>query len=70
MVIDAATTYVHAGASIQQRIVGLGYLSVCGSASVWGDGVVPLPSAHLEGAPLLLGTLRKQWPCCWPHPES
>ena len=36
-------------ASITQKLVGLGYLQVCGEADVWGDGVVPLPSAHLEG---------------------
>ncbi|KAK9829466.1 hypothetical protein WJX72_006040 [[Myrmecia] bisecta] len=33
-----------------QRVVGAGYQSVCGDAEVWGDGVVPLPAAHLEGA--------------------
>lgn len=38
------------GASLQQVVVGLGYKQVCGEAEVWGDGVVPLPSAHLEGA--------------------
>jgi hypothetical protein len=25
-------------------------LQVCGDATAWGDGVVPVPSAHLEGA--------------------
>lgn len=35
--------------SFQQKIVGLGYQQVCGDCAVWGDGVVPLPSAHLEG---------------------
>lgn len=34
----------------QQRVVGAGYKQVCGDATVWGDGVVPEPSAHLEGA--------------------
>eukprot|EP00892_Ulva_mutabilis_P010479 jgi/Ulvmu1/7803/UM004_0032.1 len=34
----------------QQRIAGAGYKQVCGSADVWGDGIVPVPSAHLEGA--------------------
>ncbi|GAB4813785.1 hypothetical protein N2152v2_000831 [Parachlorella kessleri] len=34
----------------QQRVVGAGYQQVCGDATVWGDGVVPVPSAHLEGA--------------------
>jgi hypothetical protein len=32
------------------RIVGAGYKQVCGDAEAWGDGVVPVPSAHLEGA--------------------
>lgn len=36
--------------SIAQKIVGAGYQQVCGDAEVDGDGVVPLPSAHLEGA--------------------
>jgi hypothetical protein len=27
-----------------------GAAQVCGEAEVWGDGVVPLPTAHLEGA--------------------
>ncbi|GLJ12065.1 hypothetical protein SUGI_0183210 [Cryptomeria japonica] len=31
-------------------IVGQGYKQVCGKANVWGDGVVPEVSAHLEGA--------------------
>ncbi|KAL4446771.1 hypothetical protein ABPG77_008015 [Micractinium sp. CCAP 211/92] len=34
----------------QQRVVGAGYKQVCGDAAAWGDGVVPVPSAHLEGA--------------------
>jgi hypothetical protein len=34
----------------QRRIVGAGYQQVCGDAAVWGDGVVPVPAAHLEGA--------------------
>jgi len=34
----------------QARIVGAGYQQVCGEAAVWGDGVVPIPAAHLEGA--------------------
>lgn len=33
-----------------QRVVGAGYQQVCGDAQVWGDGVVPVPAAHLEGA--------------------
>jgi pimeloyl-ACP methyl ester carboxylesterase len=34
----------------QRRVVGAGYQQVCGESSAWGDGVVPVPSAHLEGA--------------------
>eukprot|EP00884_Botryococcus_braunii_P005659 jgi/Botrbrau1/15094/Bobra.0255s0007.1 len=37
-------------ASLFRQLVGAGYLTVCGSADVWGDGIVPLPAAHLEGA--------------------
>lgn len=36
--------------SWQSRIVGAGYQQVCGECEVWGDGVVPVASAHLEGA--------------------
>ncbi|KAG5232925.1 hypothetical protein OIU77_004340 [Salix suchowensis] len=32
------------------RFVGQGYKQVCGQADVWGDGVVPEASAHLDGA--------------------
>jgi hypothetical protein len=32
------------------RVVGAGYAAVCGAAEVDGDGVVPVPAAHLEGA--------------------
>lgn len=34
----------------QRRVVGAGYQQVCGDADAWGDGVVPVPAAHLEGA--------------------
>ncbi|KMT18860.1 hypothetical protein BVRB_2g029640 [Beta vulgaris subsp. vulgaris] len=37
-------------ATFQSRFVGQGYKQVCGRADVWGDGVVPEVSAHLEGA--------------------
>ncbi|KAL8062192.1 hypothetical protein ABFX02_02G131000 [Erythranthe guttata] len=37
-------------ATLQARFVGQGYKQVCGQADVWGDGVVPEISAHLEGA--------------------
>lgn len=36
--------------TLQARIVGQGYKQVCGQADVWGDGVVPQMSAHLDGA--------------------
>ena len=36
-------------ASNAQKIAGAGYQQVCGEADVWGDGIVPLASAHLEG---------------------
>jgi len=36
--------------TLRARIVGQGYKQVCGEANVWGDGVVPEISAHLEGA--------------------
>ena len=38
------------GATIEEKITGQGYKQVCGNADVWGDGIVPLPSAHLDGA--------------------
>ncbi|KAH0937068.1 hypothetical protein HID58_004529 [Brassica napus] len=38
------------GPSFRARFVGQGYKQVCGRANVWGDGVVPEVSAHLEGA--------------------
>ncbi|KDP39608.1 hypothetical protein JCGZ_02628 [Jatropha curcas] len=36
--------------NFRARFVGQGYKQVCGQADVWGDGVVPEVSAHLEGA--------------------
>ncbi|KAK1386396.1 hypothetical protein POM88_024131 [Heracleum sosnowskyi] len=33
-----------------QQPASEGYKQVCGQADVWGDGVVPEVSAHLEGA--------------------
>ncbi|KAL0730085.1 hypothetical protein Bca4012_026178 [Brassica carinata] len=41
---------VSSGTSFRARFVGQGYKQVCGRADVWGDGVVPEVSAHLEGA--------------------
>jgi len=37
-------------ASLEQKITGQGYKQVGGNADVWGDGIVPKESAHLEGA--------------------
>ncbi len=37
------------GGTLAQKLVGLGYQQVCGEAEVWGDGITPLPSAHLQG---------------------
>ncbi|KAJ9680108.1 hypothetical protein PVL29_019406 [Vitis rotundifolia] len=36
--------------TFRARFIGQGYKQVCGQADVWGDGVVPEASAHLEGA--------------------
>lgn len=36
--------------TLRARFIGQGYKQVCGQADVWGDGVVPEMSAHLEGA--------------------
>lgn len=33
----------------QQRVVGAGYKQVCGDATAWGDGVVPVPSGTVWG---------------------
>lgn len=35
--------------SWQQRVVGAGYKQVCGEATAWGDGVVPVPSGARQG---------------------
>lgn len=59
------------GASIAQRLVGVGYLQVCGEAAVWGDGVVPLPAAHLEGGALLYlwACVSLNHLCRWSHDQ-
>ncbi|KAL8495854.1 hypothetical protein ACS0TY_019827 [Phlomoides rotata] len=46
----AISTSAPASATMRARFVGQGYKQVCGQADVWGDGVVPEMSAHLEGA--------------------
>ncbi|XP_050225483.1 uncharacterized protein LOC126674965 [Mercurialis annua] len=38
------------GTNFRARFIGQGYKQVCGQADVWGDGVVPEVSAHLDGA--------------------
>lgn len=48
---DKGGTLVSSSApTLRARFVGQGYKQVCGRADVWGDGVVPEVSAHLEGA--------------------
>ena len=37
------------GATLRQKAIGVGYQQVCGFSDVWGDGVVPAPSALLPG---------------------
>eukprot|EP00899_Mesostigma_viride_P026950 jgi/Mesvir1/743/Mv17344-RA.1 len=46
----ASSSSVATKSTWQQRVVGQGYKQVCGMAAVWGDGVVPVESAHLPGA--------------------
>lgn len=36
--------------TVAQKVAGLGYKQVCGSADVWGDGIVPVESALLPGS--------------------
>ena len=38
------------GATLAARAAGVGYVAVCGDARAWGDAIVPVESAHLEGA--------------------
>ncbi|KAI3996982.1 hypothetical protein MKX01_021258 [Papaver californicum] len=44
------STSIATETTTRSRVVGQGYKQVCGKADVWGDGVVPEVSAHLEGA--------------------
>ncbi|KAL0464343.1 UNVERIFIED_CONTAM: hypothetical protein Slati_0321900 [Sesamum latifolium] len=48
--MTAISTSEPASTTLQARFIGQGYKQVCGQADVWGDGVVPEMSAHLEGA--------------------
>ena len=52
------------GGSLAQKLVGLGYQQVCGDPEVWGDGITPVPAAHLEGKLAL--TRPPIWPCDFP----
>ncbi|KAL3815176.1 hypothetical protein ACJIZ3_016444 [Penstemon smallii] len=48
--MTAIDTSTQTTTTLRARFVGQGYKQVCGQADVWGDGVVPEVSAHLEGA--------------------
>eukprot|EP00252_Welwitschia_mirabilis_P015719 TRINITY_DN3481_c0_g1_i2.p1 TRINITY_DN3481_c0_g1~~TRINITY_DN3481_c0_g1_i2.p1 ORF type:complete len:322 (+),score=50.46 TRINITY_DN3481_c0_g1_i2:73-966(+) len=48
--VSEKPSYMSANLAWRARIVGQGYKQVCGRADVWGDGIVPEISAHLEGA--------------------
>ncbi|KAM0872326.1 hypothetical protein ACQ4PT_038798 [Festuca glaucescens] len=50
VMISAEDKSAQSGPTLRARFVGQGYKQVCGRADVWGDGVVPEMSAHLEGA--------------------
>ncbi|KAK6243638.1 hypothetical protein QUC31_010047 [Theobroma cacao] len=49
-VVKNKTDSTSVSTAFRARFVGQGYKQVCGQADVWGDGVVPEVSAHLEGA--------------------
>ncbi|KAB1223409.1 hypothetical protein CJ030_MR2G012406 [Morella rubra] len=49
-IVNGVSTSTSKPATLRARFVGQGYKQVCGQADVWGDGVVPEVSAHLEGA--------------------
>ncbi|KAJ0078880.1 hypothetical protein Patl1_23612 [Pistacia atlantica] len=49
-VMNNETNSTSVSTAFRARFVGQGYKQVCGQADVWGDGVVPEVSAHLEGA--------------------
>lgn len=50
VIVNDEITSTSSGPTLRTRFVGQGYKQVCGQADVWGDGVVPEVSAHLEGA--------------------
>ncbi|KAI4302871.1 hypothetical protein MLD38_038569 [Melastoma candidum] len=49
-VVNEETSTGSTSPTWRARFIGQGYKQVCGRADVWGDGVVPEESAHLEGA--------------------
>ncbi|XP_042966450.1 uncharacterized protein LOC122300107 [Carya illinoinensis] len=49
-VVNDVGTSASNATTLRARLVGQGYKQVCGKADIWGDGVVPEVSAHLEGA--------------------
>ncbi|KAF5192726.1 alpha/beta-Hydrolases superfamily protein [Thalictrum thalictroides] len=49
-VIDNTQKTTSTANTARARFIGQGYKQVCGQADVWGDGVVPEVSAHLDGA--------------------
>ncbi|XP_041001785.1 uncharacterized protein LOC121247510 isoform X2 [Juglans microcarpa x Juglans regia] len=49
-VVNDVDTSASNATTLRARLVGQGYKQVCGQADIWGDGVVPEVSAHLEGA--------------------
>ncbi|XP_021895459.1 uncharacterized protein LOC110812885 [Carica papaya] len=49
-IMNNKTNSTPVATTLRARFVGQGYKQVCGKAEVWGDGVVPEASAHLEGA--------------------
>ncbi|KAA8520327.1 hypothetical protein F0562_014583 [Nyssa sinensis] len=49
-IIKDASASASIATTLRARFIGQGYKQVCGQADVWGDGVVPEVSAHLEGA--------------------
>ncbi|KAK2991566.1 hypothetical protein RJ640_026069, partial [Escallonia rubra] len=49
-IVNDTSTSAPVATTFRARFIGQGYKQVCGQADVWGDGVVPEISAHLEGA--------------------
>uniref|UniRef100_A0A5B7CA80 Alpha/beta-Hydrolases superfamily protein n=1 Tax=Davidia involucrata TaxID=16924 RepID=A0A5B7CA80_DAVIN len=49
-IVNDMTMSTSIATTLRTRFIGQGYKQVCGQADVWGDGVVPEVSAHLEGA--------------------